>query len=127
MSNPELNPEIIKAIQDAQSVKDAMVAAQMVKTDVQADPDDLALTIKSHFGGKPFWRSKKFWASFFGAVLPIAIQAATGAVTWPVAAGMAAASGIAYVLAQGGVDKATADATGQAMQQVVAAKLAKKG
>jgi hypothetical protein len=45
--------------------------------------------------------SRKFWAGVFGAIAPIITQAITGAVGWPVAAGLSGVAAASYVLAQG--------------------------
>ena len=52
--------------------------------------------------------SRKLWAGAFGAVAPIITQAITGAVGWPVAAGLSAVAVVSYLLSQGAVDVAEA-------------------
>jgi hypothetical protein len=52
--------------------------------------------------------SRKLWAGIFGAVSPIVTQAITGAVGWPVAAGLSVVSAVGYLLAQGAEDAAGA-------------------
>jgi tetrahydromethanopterin S-methyltransferase subunit E len=59
-------------------------------------------------------RSRKLWMGVAGAVAPVALQLATGAVTWPVAVGAGVASVVAYLLGQSHVDGRTAEALGRA-------------
>jgi hypothetical protein len=54
--------------------------------------------------------SRKVWAGIFGAVSPILTQAITGAVGWPVAAGLSVLSVIGFLAAQGSEDTAKAKA-----------------
>jgi hypothetical protein len=52
--------------------------------------------------------SRKLWAGIVGSVSPILTQAITGAVGWPVAAGLSALAVASYLLAQGHEDGARA-------------------
>ena len=56
--------------------------------------------------------SRKFWAGLIGAVSPIALQAATGEVGWPMAVGSAVGVVITYILGQSHVDAASAKSKG---------------
>ncbi len=119
-----VTPAVVQAVVDAHTAQDAHTAIQMVQA--AQDEDDLRGSLNRLFAGKPFYASKKFWMSILTTVLPIALQAATGAVSWPVAAGIAGAAGITYVLSQMGVDRAQATAAGDAVSKIAVAKLAKK-
>ncbi len=118
------SPAVVAAIVDAHTAQDAHAAIQMVQA--TQDEDDIKTALDRMFGKTPWYRSKKFWMSVLGVALPLVIQASTGAVSWPVAAGIAGASAVSFVLAQAGVDKAAATAAGQASQTYISAKLAKK-
>jgi hypothetical protein len=109
---------------DARTPTEAQAAIVMVQA--AQDEDDIKASLDRMFGGKPWYRSKKVWLSLLGTALPIVLQATTGAVTWPVAAGLGVASIVTFLLSQAGVDKASANAAAQVTQTYVAAKLAKK-
>lgn len=125
MSDPSTNPEILAAIQSATTMVEAEKVHAQIVDSVPANEDDIVETLRLHFGGGRL-RSRKFWMSILGVVLPVGIQLATGAVTWPVAAGLAGASLVTWVLSQAGVDKSQAAALGQAAQQAIQAKVAKR-
>ena len=125
MQDPAVNAELLKAIQTAQTVPEAKVVVEMIQA--TQDEDDIKVALDRMFGKTPWYRSKKFYLSILGTALPIVLQASTGAVTWPVAAGLAGASIITFLLSQAGVDKAQATAAGWASQTYISAKLAKKG
>jgi len=123
MDTPD--PKMLEMIQQAQSVAEAGAVHQQIVDSVPANEDDIVETLRLHFGGGRL-RSRKFWLSVIGAVLPIGLQLVTGAVTWPVAAGIAGASLVTWVLSQAGVEKSQASALGQAAQQAIQAKVAKR-
>lgn len=118
------DPSVVKAVQDAQTPQDAQAAIRMVQA--AQDEDDIKAALERMFGKTPWYRSKKLWISILTSALPLVIQVMTGAVSWPVAVGIAGAAGVSYILSQAGVDKATATAAGQASQTYISAKLAKK-
>lgn len=126
---PAVNPELLRAIVSAQSMAQAHTVHQEIVASVGASEDDIFESFKAYLKKKDaFWRSKKWW---FGVAIPnvltTVVQVATGAISWQGVAIGLAATGIGYAIAQGGVDKARAQALGAATVQAMAAKLAKKG
>ena len=123
MDTPD--PKMLAMIQSAQTVAEAGAVHQQIVDSVPANEDDIVEALRLQFGGGRL-RSRKFWLSILGVALPIGIQVVTGAVTWPVAAGLAGASLVTWVLSQAGVDKSQAAALGNAAASAIQAKVAKR-
>lgn len=121
----QVNPALLAAIRSATTEVEAAAVHAQIVDNVPANEDDIVETLRLHFGGGRL-RSRKFWLSIIGAVLPIGLQLATGAVTWPVAAGIAGASLVTWVLSQAGIEKSQASALGQAAANAIQAKVAKR-